>query len=515
MKFVQNHMEIKTGVVVWFCVLTAVVTIVLPAHTVLCTVVGMRFLQNNIQSLTTSVQLLRQTAHRHNIDVILLQEIWHPSDTNISIANYSKPITKVRGNSKGGGVAIIPHRNVKTVHLKEYDKDGLEAVWAEVMLGKVRTVIGSVYIPPGDINALTVLDGVISNILTDYSHLLIGMDANSRSNLWDDTCLGIPQCRRSVQMGNKLEEILDKYGLQVLNSGCPTYRSGNVATAPDVTLTTGIWQRNEIRWSVIDDDLRSPHEGILIDIGDKVEPSRKEIIDWKTFDWNKYQVATGISLRNLYMKWTVETDIDVDDMAGELASHIEKCVNDIATRKIVTNHSRPWISTDIAMQLKLLRQQKKKCRNRKSQANMSEYIRLRDETVEMLNKAERDWRQLQFEKLSVVNDSQKWKIIRRLTNEPNVPEVQPIRKIVQGKSVYLFEDDEIRQELEDHHIRKSSTQNYITTEDYILTSLRDMTQAAMSGKGSVVIMHQLLITKFAVRLAKVLLHPVRTNCHLN
>ena len=47
---------------------------------------------------------------------------------------------------------------------------------------------------------------------------------------------------------------------------------------------------------MIDDDLRSPHDGILIDIGDKVEPLRKEVIDWKNFDWNKYQVATGASL---------------------------------------------------------------------------------------------------------------------------------------------------------------------------------------------------------------------------
>jgi len=34
----------------------------------------------------------------------------------------------------------------------------LEAVWADVMLGKVRAVVGSVYVPPGDINAINILD---------------------------------------------------------------------------------------------------------------------------------------------------------------------------------------------------------------------------------------------------------------------------------------------------------------------------------------------------------------------
>jgi len=28
--------------------------------------------------------------------------------------------------------------------------DGLEAVWAEISVGKIMTVIGSVYVPPGD-----------------------------------------------------------------------------------------------------------------------------------------------------------------------------------------------------------------------------------------------------------------------------------------------------------------------------------------------------------------------------
>jgi len=55
------------------------------------------------------------------------------------------------------------------VHLSEYEVDGLEAVWAEVMLGKVRTVVGSVYVPPGDMNAINTLDTVIGKILHSHS----------------------------------------------------------------------------------------------------------------------------------------------------------------------------------------------------------------------------------------------------------------------------------------------------------------------------------------------------------
>jgi len=40
-------------------------------------------------------------------------------------------------------------------------------------------------------------------------------------------------------MGLRLEDIISKHGLQVHNDGTPTYWSGKVATAPDVTITKG------------------------------------------------------------------------------------------------------------------------------------------------------------------------------------------------------------------------------------------------------------------------------------
>lgn len=88
-------------------------------------------------------------------------------------------------------MAIISHKKVKVVHLTEYDENGLEAVWAEVMVGKVRTVIGSVYVPPGDVAAINVLDMVIGKILQSHTKLLIGMDANARSAMWDDSSSSI------------------------------------------------------------------------------------------------------------------------------------------------------------------------------------------------------------------------------------------------------------------------------------------------------------------------------------
>jgi len=182
----------------------------------------MRFLQCNIQSLNTSLQLLRQCVQRLDVDIIALQETWHPADGYIHIKNFTQQFLKLRSGKEGGGVALFTHRRVKAVRLKEYETDDIEAVWADVKCGKVRTVVGSVYIPPGDISALDKLDKIVGRILSTHDKLVLCMDANSRSTLWDDACVGVTTGQKSISMGRRLEDIIDTHLLNVHNDGSPT-----------------------------------------------------------------------------------------------------------------------------------------------------------------------------------------------------------------------------------------------------------------------------------------------------
>jgi len=151
--------------------------------------------------------------------------------------------------------------SVKKVHLQQYDIQDLEAVWANVMVDKCRLVIGSVYIAPGDMVALNLLDLVLELILREHRRVIIAMDSNSRHGVWDDSCIRMPHHTRSLQMGIKLDDIIRKHSLVVHNNGLPTYCQGNVATAPDVTLSVGLTELGSVRWSFVDDELRTPHEG--------------------------------------------------------------------------------------------------------------------------------------------------------------------------------------------------------------------------------------------------------------
>ena len=389
---------------------------------------------------------------RLQIDVALLQEVWHPLSETINIRNYVSPIMKLRQGSEGGGVAIITHQNVKSVHLLEYDRVGLEAVWADVMVHGLRAVVGSVYIAPGDIKALAIFEEVVDRILCKHPRLLIAMDANARNSIWDDSCLGISHHTPSYRMGLSLEEIISKHCLQVHNDGSPTYRSGKVATAPDVTLSKGFCNYSTVTWSVADDDLCTPHECILVSIGDRAPVGRVDVVDWPRFNWTAYCESTSDALNKLYEKWVVCGDNDIDTMVQELTLCIQGCVDEIATTRTITRHSKPWFNPEISERCKKLRTLRRKSRYHKSPANVSFYKQFLNDTIVLIKEAERNYWVTECGKLALLDDKAKWKVIDRLTNQHSGNQVQPVRSLQLGEQVYLFEDSEIVTEMEKHHI---------------------------------------------------------------
>lgn len=420
--------------------------------------------------------------------MVLLQEVWHSPDDFINIRNFNKPIIKLRNGRQGGGVAIITHNRIKTVYMKQYEVDGLEAVWAEIMCGKIRVIIGSVYIPPNDCKALELFDSVITNITRSHKHVIIGMDANARNLLWDNECVGASQYHMSMKMENILENIVDRHCMYVHNDGTATYHSGNYASTPDVTISIGLSSCGNINWSVITDELKSPHDGILLEFGSEVKQIRREVIDWKNVDWTTYRDLTGNALYDLHDKWMCADDVDVNEIADELNDKIHECVHKVAINKIVTKYSRPWIDKDISDKLKELRKLKRKCRLGRSRANLHEYRKMQKGVVDVIQTAEDEWLAAECEKLSTATESEKWKLINKLTNQSNMV-VQPIVKDCNGLQEFMFSDDDICHELEQYHICKSQFLPTCdqTTEDAIREAVSEMVREArnncITGKG--------------------------------
>jgi len=158
-------------------------------------------------------------------------------------------------------------------------------------------------------------------------------------------------------------------------------------------------------------------------------------------------------------------------MARELSTILNEVVNEIATKKVVTEYTRPWINGELSSQLKHLRKLRRKCRLRKSPRNIFELNKVQQKTVDMIKKAENDWWLSECDKLSLASDSEKWRIIGRLTNQSGHQSVQPIRKTIDGNSIFLFSDEDIRKVMEDYYIRKvhhDGNEDTQTEEDHTL-----------------------------------------------
>ena len=246
----------------------------------------------NIQSLNTSIALLNSVVDKHSVDLVLLQEIWSPKP-GFSLHNFQDPIFKQRHDNYGG-VGILAHRKLKVVHRPEFNVSGLEALWLETCLpgSNKRFLFGTVYIHGGKVDQIRLFDEALSSISKSHDCVVIGMDANSRNALWDNSSL--PTNGKSKQMGHLLTDVIAKHNLYVHNSGENTYHSGEVSSAIDVTLSRGLIDKAPVSWKVLDDDLSSPHHGLLLSIGTKPVFDPVEVIDWDKFDWGAY----GLRSRN-------------------------------------------------------------------------------------------------------------------------------------------------------------------------------------------------------------------------
>ena len=80
---------------------------------------------------------------------------------------------------------------------------------------------------------------------------------------------------------------------------------------------------------------------------------------------------------------------------------------------------------------------------------------------------------------------QKWKIIDHLTNQSHSSGLQPVKRFENGETVYLFCDDDILHELENHHIRKNeSSCNNDCSDPQLLSFIANVSLSAKSCSGS-------------------------------
>ena len=203
--------------------------------------------------------------------------------------------------------------------------------------------------------------------------------------------------------------------MEIINNCEITYESGEHATAVDITITRGINAYGEVKWKTIPDELQTPHKGIIIDVGSSKKDEKRKVIDWKKFEWDKYSKNSKDPLKNLAERWRSE-NLSVPTMSSELRQCLEGEVEGIAKKKMVSNHSKPWIDPKVSSLLKDLHEARRHSQRHRSQRNIDRYKDLLDKVSKEVEKLHNDYIISECEKLNGMKDHEKWKIINKLLN---------------------------------------------------------------------------------------------------
>ena len=111
---------------------------------------GLHFLHLNARSLLPHLEELKLIAHKSNAAVIGISETWlddSVSDTEVSIPNYI--ILRCDRNRNGGGACMFIRSDIAFNPRLDLHKDGIEMVYADLLLPKSRPIlVGVGYRPP-------------------------------------------------------------------------------------------------------------------------------------------------------------------------------------------------------------------------------------------------------------------------------------------------------------------------------------------------------------------------------
>jgi len=247
-----------------------------------------------------------------------------------------------------------------------------------------------------------------------------------------------------------------------LNDGSPTYHSTNSSSALDITACKGDMPTS---WRVVDDDIRSDHSAILIQLGRDGPIERVCIKDWSKMNWEQYEQDSKPVLEELIVRWD-QKKINSKTMNEQLCQALTDLAGKLVPEKVICKHSKPWFSQELSDQLKKQNATKRNWKRRRSQRNYILYQDTLKETENMIEASRRAWWEEEVSKLDSASQPLKWKIINRLT-KPDLPTgIQPVKR--DGK--YLFQDEEILEEMEKYHIAKDNSD--ITEDRSILGELQ-------------------------------------------
>ena len=327
----------------------------------------MKFLQLNINSLNTSTEELWDYQKENNYEGIFCPETNYTAGKMLGKFKHwkTKMHTIYRNKNSGFGVATLIPTSVSNVFRDDLTSDNLESVWSEMKTKGKVVLIGNIYIAAGNENQLHGLDNELKQH-KDKSILLAG-DFNSRSNTWDKNI------RQSNKMGKTLEDIINRYGLNIATDPLYTFKrrdnSGKITI--DLTLTREL-KHVKVKIKEIE-TIKTEHQAIEINTQGKDETiiSNPKFKTEKA-NWVEWKESLKPHIEDSLEEYPTEiTEEEIDNQTKKLTDIIIKNVTlFFGQTDAKKKESKPWWSKDIKKSRNELKKANQRFKSRQSIANL-------------------------------------------------------------------------------------------------------------------------------------------------
>ena len=114
---------------------------------------GLSIMYLNIQSLRPKLTILEAEIQQY--DIVVLTETWlnqSIQNTELILPNFQPPFRRDQKDRIGGGVAIYVHEGIHAKERTEFNVNGTESLWIELVFGERSILLGGIYRLPNSNN---------------------------------------------------------------------------------------------------------------------------------------------------------------------------------------------------------------------------------------------------------------------------------------------------------------------------------------------------------------------------
>ena len=252
----------------------------------------------------------------------------------------------------------------KYIFLDDLSHKDLEIKWNKMQIQGKKTLVGNIYIPPGNENHLHILD--IEMEKHKGENILLTGDFNSRNKKWN------ANANNNSKVGLICEDIINCHGLYIATNTDFTYQQSTMVSSSgkstnNVTLTHGL---KNIK-VVTKDFTLTKTKRKAIEILIEQEPSFKPNPKFKTknADWKKWKQFLQAPLEESFPLEISEKVID--QQASKLTELIVGSATSFFGLTGISNkRAKAWWNCNIKAARKETKESVRRCKLRKSLANL-------------------------------------------------------------------------------------------------------------------------------------------------